>query len=110
VNYTGKPYDVVTGLYDYGYRDYSPALARFTTVDPIRDNRFVYVNNDPVNYIDLWGLKDSNGIAPIVRGVPGASPAYPQGYITYSNSTRQTVSPYTGQTLPRAEAHFPLGD
>ena len=31
---------------------------RFTTVDPIRDgsNWFVYVNNDPVNYIDLWGL------------------------------------------------------
>ena len=31
---------------------------RFTTVDPIRDgaNWFAYVNNDPVNYIDLWGL------------------------------------------------------
>jgi RHS repeat-associated protein len=29
VNYTGKPYDVVTGLYDYGYRDYAPSLARF---------------------------------------------------------------------------------
>ena len=31
---------------------------RFTTVDPIRDgsNWFTYVNNDPVNYVDLWGL------------------------------------------------------
>ena len=31
---------------------------RFTTVDPIRDgsNWFAYVNNDPVNYVDLWGL------------------------------------------------------
>jgi uncharacterized protein RhaS with RHS repeats len=48
----------ITGF--YGYRDYSPALARFTTVDPIRDgtNWFAYVNNDPVNYIDLWGLAD----------------------------------------------------
>ena len=32
---------------------------RFTTVDPIRDgaNWFAYVNNDPVNYVDLWGLE-----------------------------------------------------
>lgn len=56
--YTGKPYDPVTGMYDYGYRDYSPDVARFTTVDPIRDgtNWFAYVNNDPVNYVDAWGL------------------------------------------------------
>jgi uncharacterized protein RhaS with RHS repeats len=50
------------GLYDYGYRDYSPTLARFTTVDPIRDgtNWFAYVNNDSVNYVDLWGLSASD--------------------------------------------------
>ena len=36
---------------------------RFTTVDPIRDgaNWFAYVNNDPVNYVDLWGLLASDG-------------------------------------------------
>ncbi|WP_169310627.1 RHS repeat-associated core domain-containing protein [Treponema brennaborense] len=47
--YLGKPYDTATGLYNYGYRDYSPSAARFTTVDPIKDgaNWFVYVNNDP---------------------------------------------------------------
>ena len=75
--YLGKPYDTATGLYNYGYRDYNPTAAReflrskilgkrtdrfstFTTVDPIRDgsNWFVYVNNDPVNYVDLWGLED----------------------------------------------------
>ena len=56
--YLGKPYDSITGLYNYGYRDYSPQSVRFTTVDPIRDgaNWFAYVNNDPVNYVDLWGL------------------------------------------------------
>jgi len=34
---------------------------RFTTVDPIRDgaNWFAYVNNDPVNYVDLLGLLSS---------------------------------------------------
>jgi RHS repeat-associated protein len=59
LGYTGKPFDTATGLYNYGFRDYRPLSARFTTVDPIRDgsNWFVYVNNDPVNWIDLWGLE-----------------------------------------------------
>ena len=57
--YTGKPYDSVTGLSDYGFRDYSPKYARFITEDPIRDgeNWFAYVGNNPVNYIDPWGLE-----------------------------------------------------
>ncbi|MBO4507842.1 MAG: hypothetical protein J5747_04325 [Spirochaetaceae bacterium] len=57
--YTGKPYDPVTGLYDYGFRDYSPTLARFTTPDPIRDgtNWYAYCAGDPVNFVDKWGLK-----------------------------------------------------
>ncbi|MCR4940133.1 MAG: hypothetical protein K5930_08530 [Treponemataceae bacterium] len=56
--YAGKPYDTVTGLSDYGFRDYAPTLARFTTVDPIRDgsNWYAYCNADPVNYVDAWGL------------------------------------------------------
>jgi RHS repeat-associated protein len=58
LGYIGKPYDTATGMYNYGYRDYQPETARFTTVDPIRDgaNWFAYVNNDPVNWVDLWGL------------------------------------------------------
>jgi RHS repeat-associated protein len=58
LGYTGKAYDVITGMYNYGYRDYAPETARFTTADPIRDgaNWFAYVNNDPVNWVDLWRL------------------------------------------------------
>ena len=65
--YLGKPYNADTQLYDYGFRDYSPKVARFSTVDPIRDGRnwYAYVTNDPVNYVDLWGLikseSDSSG-------------------------------------------------
>ncbi|MFC1237854.1 RHS repeat-associated core domain-containing protein [Treponema vincentii] len=61
--YTGKPYDSVTGLSDYGFRDYSPAYARFITEDPIRDgeNWFSYVGNNPVNWVDPWGLSASDG-------------------------------------------------
>jgi RHS repeat-associated protein len=55
-----KTFDAAIGLYNYGYRDYQPEVARFTTIDPIRDgaNWFAYVNNDPVNWVDLWGLED----------------------------------------------------
>jgi len=40
----------------------------------------------------------------------GNAPAYPSGYITYQNSNRQTVNPYTGRTLPRSDpmAHIPI--
>ena len=58
--YLGKPYNADTELYDYGFRDYSPEIARFTSVDPIRDGRnwYCYVVNDPVNFVDLWGLNN----------------------------------------------------
>ncbi len=57
--YLGKQHDQTAKLYNYGYRDYKSQAARFTTIDPIRDgfNWFSYVNNDPVNFIDLWGLE-----------------------------------------------------
>lgn len=58
LGYAGKPYDFATQLYNYGFRDYSPDTGRFTTVDPIRygQNWYAYVNGDPVNNVDLWGL------------------------------------------------------
>lgn len=60
--YLGKQFDPQTGLYNYGYRDYASQVARFTTVDPIGDgnNWFSYVNNDPVNFVDLRGLSASD--------------------------------------------------
>ncbi len=60
--YLGKQNDPTSRLYNYGYRDYAPQSARFTTVDPIRDgtNWFAYVNNDPVNHIDILGLCQEN--------------------------------------------------
>ena len=60
--YLGKQNDPTSRLYNYGYRDYKPQVARFITLDPIRDgtNWFAYVNNDPVNFVDLWGLAPRN--------------------------------------------------
>ena len=78
LGYTGKPYNKATGLYNYGYRDYKPQAARFTTMDPIRDgnNWFAYVNNDPVNWWDPWGLEgwfNTGGFGDNYSGVTGAN-------------------------------------
>ncbi len=60
--YLGKPYNAKTELYNYGYRDYQPWVARFNTADPIRDgfNWYAYCENNPVNLVDLWGLNTSD--------------------------------------------------
>ncbi|MGK6307422.1 RHS repeat-associated core domain-containing protein [Variovorax sp. DT-64] len=38
----------------------------------------------------------------------GGNPGNPTGYIKYKNSARQPVNPYTGRTIPNAEAHHPI--
>jgi RHS repeat-associated protein len=95
MGYTGKPYDPATGLYNYGYRDYHPEAARFTTVDPIRDgsNWFAYVNNDPVNWIDPLGLNpyDTRTDMPLPPG-PGNPPEN-------SNEQKNGVTVHTKLTL-----------
>jgi len=60
--YAGAYLDA-TGLYHMGERYYDPALGRFTQQDPIHNpldpklwNRYVYVGNDPINFIDPSGL------------------------------------------------------
>ena len=61
--FNGKKSDTYSDLYDFGFRDYSPSFARFTTQDPIRDgaNWFSYCHNDPINFLDMWGLFSYKG-------------------------------------------------
>lgn len=61
--YTSQELDGSTGLYFYNARYYDPVLGRFISPDTIvpnpRDpqdfNRYSYVNNNPLNYIDPTG-------------------------------------------------------
>ena len=60
--YNGKELDTERGLnwYDYGARFYDPAMARWTTQDPLAEkyygmSPYVYCANDPVNRIDPNG-------------------------------------------------------
>ncbi len=65
--YNGKELqdDLINGKkldwYDYGFRFYDPAIARFTSIDPLTEKNhnqsgFVYAANNPVKYIDFMGL------------------------------------------------------
>ena len=58
--YTGRRYDPETGLYYYRARMYSATQRRFLQPDPIGYmggmNLYAYVGNNPVMYVDPWGL------------------------------------------------------
>lgn len=57
-------YQDASGLYKMGARYYDPSLGRWTQQDPLFDpfdpgqwNRYTYAGNDPINHLDLDGLK-----------------------------------------------------
>jgi len=61
--YNGKELDTKKGLnwYDYGARQYDPALGRFTAVDPLTEkyyemSPYTYCGNNPIKYIDPTGM------------------------------------------------------
>ena len=57
--YSGEYYDAETGFIYLRARYYDPSIGRFTAEDPIRDgtNWYVYCYNNPVKYVDPWGLE-----------------------------------------------------
>jgi RHS repeat-associated protein len=60
LHYTGREEDPDTGLYYYRARYYDPAVGRFLTEDlkgfGAGVNFYVYVNNNPINANDPYGL------------------------------------------------------
>lgn len=58
--FTGRRYDVESGLYYYRARMYNPSLGRFMQVDAIGYddgmNIYAYVGNNPINLVDFLGL------------------------------------------------------
>jgi len=59
----GGRFDATSGLYHFRFRDYSPTLGRWTSLDPIRYeagdvNLYRFVNNGPTNKIDPSAPED----------------------------------------------------
>jgi RHS repeat-associated protein len=62
--YRGYRFDPVLGHFYLLARFYNPATARFSTMDPFPGSRlqpqslhrYIYVNDDPINYVDPTGL------------------------------------------------------
>jgi RHS repeat-associated protein len=66
LHFTGKERDAETGLDYFGARYYAAKIGRFTTIDPVytwrdnladpqRWNRYAYVRNNPLRYVDPDG-------------------------------------------------------
>src|SRR5579863_9322904 len=66
--FTGQPMGTVSGLYDFTFREYSSAQGRWLVPDPAglaavdisnpqTWNRYAYVMNNPLSYVDPLGLK-----------------------------------------------------
>ena len=73
--YTGRQFDVETGLYQYRARYYSPRLGQFLSVDPVGTaddpNLYLYVGGDPANNTDPTGKCLPVCAVPILGGLIG---------------------------------------
>jgi len=76
--YNGKELNEDLGLYDYGARWYDPAIARWTTIDPLASDYapfspYNYVLNNPINSIDPDGMR--------VKALDDDTQSYILGYL-----------------------------
>jgi RHS repeat-associated protein len=78
--FAGGVTDGATGLVHFGARDYDASAARWIAKEPLRFdgalNFYVYVNGDPVNFVDPNGL---NAQGAVVGGVLGFAAFGPVG-------------------------------
>jgi len=89
-SFTGEQNDA-NGLEYLRARYYDPALGRFLSRDPFGGlvavpqslNRYAYVLNNPVNWIDPWGLRNVEGTA---FGTPTPTPP---GWMSVCGPARQ---------------------
>ncbi len=113
--FSTKAYDAQTGMYDFGFRYYMPEPGKWTTKDPLgeyRDiNLYRVTGNNPVNWIDPWGLAP---IGPPPVPVPGGGVG--NGWKWNPNPQDKRggkwgpKQPIPGQSQPSASWEDPAGD
>lgn len=103
--FTGKERDTETGLDNFGARYDSSSFGRFTSpdsklmttrhiIDPQKWNRYAYVRNNPLAFVDPDGLDDFYVFLPTASGVSAAWKAIQNEAPKYGN----TVTIYTGKS------------
>jgi len=108
--YTGQILDDETGLYYYGARYYDPELARFTqpdtvvpsAADPQTLNRYSYVRNNPLKFVDPTGNVLELAAAVITAAflvAPYVIGAATTGLLGYGIVTGLTGKSYASQYL-----------
>ena len=98
MQFSTKQYDEKTGLSYYGYRFYNPALRRWLTRDPIGErggiNLYGFVGNNPVNWIDPFGLAGEPSGNEYIPPGGDPPPGYEQnGRNWWNPDTKETISP-----------------
>lgn len=92
--FTGRCLDDETGLYYYRARYYKPELGRFLQPDPIGFgdglNLYTYVGNNPLNWIDPWGLEKTPEL-PECPGTLGVALAFGGGIAISIGASPGTV-------------------
>ena len=100
-------HDTGQGVYHFGARQYDPALARWTQLDPLNEaggpidgNPYVYADGDPVNFADPSGLcpicVPAIGVGAVAAAGVATVAVVGVGAYVYSRSKqnkKQTVSP-----------------
>jgi len=108
--FTGQRQDTVSGLYDFSAREYSiqgrwssPDPAGIAAVDPTNPqswNRYAYVTNDPIDYLDPMGLHpmqyECSNMDPLGLGCNVANGG---GGGSCSNISAPSFSPWAGGAI-----------
>jgi RHS repeat-associated protein len=110
--FAGGLYDPDTGLVHFGARDYDPDTGRWTAKDPIKfwggdANLYGYVQNDPVNWIDPFGLWEAQGHADLTTDAAGYFPRFTQADINNMITANNNVDRISNQL--NDPAHFMPG-
>jgi RHS repeat-associated protein len=102
--FTGRQRDE-NGLYYYRARYYKPSIGRFMQPDPIQSeiNIYTYCGNNPVNYVDPWGLWPKGTHNYLVdHAFPNLTPRERQ---ILKDASAGVDSPYPGQLAQNAYQH-----
>jgi len=69
LGFPGQYYDAETSAWNNGFRDYKSGLGRYIESDPMGlgggINTYVYVGNNPLNYVDPLGLVNPDQPSPV---------------------------------------------